>query len=217
MNDSLKKPLKQQLRKQLKQIQLNSSQLSALEKRIENTDQTTGWQEVNRRWYLLTVASAAIFAVLAVFFISQIHEDNAGNLAQQIAEEVASNHLKLKPLEVKAGSINAVRGYFTKLDFVPIESQLPVLDNLQLMGGRYCSLQGITAAQLRMKQGRNVQTLYQTEYIPEIFGDLPHIEKGEQPIVVYAKGIKVEIWVEKGLLLAVTDASEINVTEEKRQ
>ena len=70
-------------------------------------------------------------------------------------------------------------------------------------------MQGITAAQLRMQQGENLQTLYETEYVPDVFGDIPRLEKGEAPLVVYAKGIKVKVWVEKGLLFALTDSPEV--------
>ena len=70
----------------------------------------------------------------------------------------------------------------------------------------YGSLQGITAAQLRMRQDQNLHTQYQTEYLPEVFGELPRLEKGETPVIVFAKGIQVKIWVEKGLLFALTDA-----------
>jgi hypothetical protein len=147
----------------------------------------------------------------------QFSKDNFQTMPQQIAEEVVSNHLKLKPLEVKTGSINAVRGYFTKLDFMPVESSLQALNNLQLIGGRYCSLQGITAAQLRMKQGENLQTLYETEYVPDVFGDIPILEKGEEPQVVYAKGIKVKVWVEKGLLFALTDSPDVTGSKEMNE
>jgi hypothetical protein len=100
---------------------------------------------------------------------------------------------------------------------MPVESSLQVLNNLQLIGGRYCSLQGITAAQLRMKQGENLQTLYETEYVPDVFGDLPILEKGEEPQVVYAKGIKVKVWVEKGLLFALTDSPDVTGSKEMNE
>ena len=65
----------------------------------------------------------------------------------------------------------------------------------------------MSAAQLRMSQpGRNgVQTLYQTEYRRDVFGRLPMLEKGEAPVTEYVKGITVRIWVEKGLLFALTE------------
>lgn len=207
MKEILKQPLKQQVQKQVSQVRLDDNQFAALEQ-LMVSDEQKGRQSSRRSWFPLT-AAMALFAIITAFTAIQLFDSNLQTMAQKIAEEVVSNHLKLKPLEVKTGSINAVRGYFTKLDFMPVESSLKDLDALQLIGGRYCSLQGITAAQLRMKQGQNLQTLYQTEYLPKVFGDLPHIEADEAPIVVYAKGIKVKLWVEKDLLFALTEAPEI--------
>ncbi|MDX2475937.1 MAG: hypothetical protein QNL05_01060 [Gammaproteobacteria bacterium] len=208
MKKSLKQPLKQQVQNQLNEVQLDKTQLAALEKLMAGGEDK-GKKGSSRTWIPLAAAGMFLFAVITAFMTLQFSQDNLLTMPQQIAEEVVSNHLKLKPLEVKTGSIDAVRGYFTKLDFMPVESSLQALDNLQLIGGRYCSLQGITAAQLRMKQGENLQTLYETEYVPDVFGDIPRLEKGEAPLVVYAKGIKVKVWVEKGLLFALTDSPEV--------
>lgn len=67
-------------------------------------------------------------------------------------------------------------------------------------------IQCITAAQLRLKNDKtdNIQSFYQTSYDPELFKGIPDISAGEQPITVHSKGVAVEIWVEKGLLFAVT-------------
>jgi len=127
-------------------------------------------------------------------------------LAGRIGSEVAKNHIKLKPLEIQTASIQAIREYFTELDFSPIESSLLQASGKTLLGARYCSIQGVTAAQLRLKDTKTgqVQSLYQTIYKPEVFTGLPELEEGKQPITVYDKGLEVDIWVEKGLLFALT-------------
>lgn len=213
MKKSLKQPLKQQVQNQIDQVQLDDGQFAALEKLMANSNQK-GTKESRRPWVPLAAAGMFLFALVTAFMALQLTKDQLLTMPQQIAEEVVNNHLNLKPLEVKTGSINAVRGYFTKLDFMPVESSLQALNNLQLIGGRYCSLQGITAAQLRMKQGENLQTLYETEYLPDVFGDIPSLENDEAPLVVYAKGIKVKVWVEKGLLFALTDSPEVTGRKE---
>jgi len=88
----------------------------------------------------------------------------------RIAMEVAPNHIKLKPLDVETDSMERIRRYFTDLEFVRVESQLLASSNLELLGGRYCSVQSV-------------------------------------PVVVNVKGISVRIWVEKGLLFALTEAA----------
>ncbi|MFT4799487.1 MAG: hypothetical protein ACI9B8_002041 [Sulfitobacter sp.] len=66
---------------------------------------------------------------------------------QLIAAEVAKNHINMKPLEVQTGKLNELKDYFTELDFSPVQSSH--FSAGQLIGARYCSVQGVTAAQLR--------------------------------------------------------------------
>ena len=133
-------------------------------------------------------------------------------LDERIGNEVAKNHIKLKPLEISTSSIQVIRNYFTELDFSPIESSLLKDTGKVLLGGRYCSIQGITAAQLRLKDEKTgqVQSLYQTLYDPKVFSGLPVLDKDNQPVTVYSKGLEVEIWVEKGLLFALTKENHKN-------
>lgn len=209
----MSRPLKQQVQKHINQVQLNDEQFAELES-LMVSEAKNGKQPAIRSRFSLVAASMVFITAMAIFMVSQFSQHGLEDMPKQIAEEVVSNHLKLKPLEVKTGSINTARGYFSKLDFMPVESSLNALSTMQLIGGRYCSLQGITAAQLRMKQGQNLQTLYQTQYLPTVFGPIPQLEKGEAPLIVYARGIKVMIWVEKGVLLAVTDAPVVNEDKE---
>lgn len=129
------------------------------------------------------------------------------DLVDEIAAEVVHNHLRLKPLEVRADNLEAVGDYFTQLDFRLAQTALLQGEGLQLLGGRYCSLQGITAAQLRLQDNETgtLQTLYQTRYDPAIFKQLPKLEEGAPPRSTYIDGIKVQVWVEKGLLFARTE------------
>ena len=128
-------------------------------------------------------------------------------MTERIALEVAHNHIKLKPLDVETDNMDGIRRYFTDLEFVPVQSTLLASADLELVGGRYCSIQSVPAAQLRIKvpYSNRLQTLYQTEYRKDIFGMLPIMENGHAPVTVNVKGITVRIWVEKGLLFALTD------------
>ena len=151
---------------------------------------------------------AAAFTFVLTFLASILYFNLTPQFAldERIGNEVAKNHIKLKPLEIQTSSIQVIRNYFTELDFSPIESTLVRKTNKSLIGGRYCSIQGITAAQLRLKDNKSgqVQSLYQTLYKPEVFKDLPQLEEGKKPVTVYSKGLEVDIWVEKGLLFALT-------------
>jgi len=194
--------LKQAINEQMGEHELSSKQLGDLHALLDTGQQASAPQPTLRPWYMVVgMAMVTIFAVLLVTVIP----DKPLDMPQLIANEVVRNHMKLKPLEVSTQSLEEVRRHFSKLDFVPINSQ-NLADAANLIGGRYCSLQGYAAAQLRLMNAQTgtPDTVYQAPYIRETFGELPDVGKNEQPLVVYERGIKVTIWVEKGVLLART-------------
>jgi hypothetical protein len=206
----MNKSLKQSVHTRLESYSLNEEQFQKLESLAEQVTPVT-----SRQVSILTYAAAgAVAAFLLTFFLTPSLLDQ-GDIRERIAMEVVTNHIKLKPLEIETSSIDDIRGYFTKLDFMPVNSKLLDQFGLELIGGRYCSLQGITAAQLRVKKpGTNtVQTLYQTEYRKDVFKEMPALEDGDTPVHIYVKGIKVKIWVEKGLLFALTELPESQQTK----
>ena len=154
-------------------------------------------------WLLATAAST----VLAVSVFMWQHTSQQA-LSRDIALEVAENHLKLKPMDLETQSMNDIRRYFSQLDFSPTNSGLMAdqfaLPEGLMIGGRYCSIQGITAAQLRYKgQDSALNTFYEVGYDEQVFGDLPNIDNGETPKEILVKGLKVTLLVEKGLLMAL--------------
>ena len=153
-------------------------------------------------WFAAVVATCAALTVLVLSVVWP--RIDTMEMAQRIADEVARNHLNAKPLEVRTDSLAEVRRYFDKLDFLPVQSEQAGTD-AALLGGRYCSLRGLTAAQLRMRNAQSgaIETLYETQYRPEVFGALPQPARGELPIRTHARGVEVTIWVEKGLVFAL--------------
>ena len=198
----MNRPLKQSVREHLQSNTLTDKQLQQLE---SLSRQAT--PEIVRRYSIYPLAFAGAVAAFLLAFLLAPMIIEQGDVRERIAMEVASNHIKLKPLEIETSNIEGIRDYFKKLDFLPVNSRLVSEAGLELIGGRYCSLQGITAAQLRVKKPGSdvVQTLYQTEYRKDIFDKMPQLEEGEEPVDIYVKGIKIKIWVEKGLLFAITD------------
>lgn len=75
----------------------------------------------------------------------------------------------------------------------------------ELLGGRYCSIQGGIAAQLRPRDAQgHIQTLYQTRYDAARLGPVPDLAKGESPVRLMARGVVVRIWRDGGVLFALT-------------
>jgi hypothetical protein len=198
----MNRPLKQSVRDRIELYTLDDDQLQKLESLGSQPAPPT-----DRRVSIYPFALAgAVAAFLLAFFLTPLLVET-DDVRERIAMEVATNHIKLKPLEIETRNIEAIRDYFNKLDFIPVSSKLVSDAGLELIGGRYCSLQGITATQLRVRKPGSdiIQTLYQTEYRKDVFDTMPVLEQGHEPVDIYVKGIKVTIWVEKGLLFALTD------------
>ena len=200
----MNRPLKQAIRNHFEQHSLSTDQFERLEALLDVKAPIPAGRRHMERLLLGWSAAAAIAALLViiVLFPPGLVEDIP--MTEQIALEVARNHIKLKPLDVETNSMDGIRRYFTDLEFVPAENSLLANADLELLGGRYCSIQSVPAAQLRITSpdGNHLQTLYQTEYRKDIFGPLPVLENGDAPVTVNVKGITVRIWVEKGLLFA---------------
>lgn len=177
---------------------LDDDQLLALEQ-LQTSTQTpvTIWPQFHRGIYAAAIAIVVITGALFGF--------QASSIPQEIAQEVVKNHLRMKPLDINSNNLATVSEYFTMLDFLPLKSTEYNRNNSLLLGGRYCSIKGITAAQLRYQNTKGkLETLYQVPYDPNIFSDLPKLEEGEPPITLFERGLEVTIWVERGLLMVAS-------------
>ena len=155
---------------------------------------------------MLRMAAVMASILIAAGLLWNIGFKQTPEISMLIAEEVVHNHLKMKPLEVSSHSLHDMRAYFNKLDFTLRDSSLITSGKLQLLGGRYCSIQGLTAAQLRMQDQETgeLETLYEAPYSSDLFKGLPNLQEGQTPIRHYINGIGVDIWVDKGILFART-------------
>lgn len=212
MNSADRKPhpLKESLQQQLEREELSREQMAelmSLQRAVLEENPTLGWL----KRHLLSSAVAAALLVFAILLMPWREDTNTvPDMARAIAMEVAQNHLKLKPLDVSTQSIGDIRAFFTQLDFSPVNSELAAshftLLESEMLGGRYCSIQGVTAAQLRYRSnGDGLSTLYEVGYDPDVFGTFPHTERGEDSRVIMVNGLQVSIWVEKDLLMALVE------------
>jgi hypothetical protein len=115
-----------------------------------------------------------------------------------LAAELARHHNQRVHMEIESGSLAEIRAYLERLDFPLIESSRYPDGEWEPAGGRYCSLKGNPAAQLRLRNRNTERTLtfYQL-LVPRSMAGFEGAFEG------YEQGVKVEIWTERGLLLAV--------------
>lgn len=209
MNDKLR----QGVNEHLQEFQLDQSQLDklmAMQAAADQQQRQPGKEKVlsrhERPHYLMLATAASVLLALIVVWQSSFFASSNVNMPKAIAMEVAKNHIKLKPLEVSSARFSPVRQYFTELDFAPLKSSLYQLRGNALLGARYCSIAGISAAQIRYKDEKEqLQTLYQVGYAADVYGPIPDINKGEKPLEVIALGLKTTQWVEQGLLMVAVE------------
>ena len=196
----MKQTLKKSVNDYIESQQLSDKQLQTLMQMAKSSDEQP--QQSKHMKLQAVVAVLVLSLTIGVFF--NVDLGDRSDVSQLIAEEVSYNHMKMKPVEVSSNSINDVRAYFAQLDFSLIQSQFVADNYLQLIGGRYCSIQGEAAAQLRMrdKSTGDIQIVYQAPYNKALFRELPKLQEGSDPVRHFVNGIGVDIWVEKGILFA---------------
>ena len=201
-------PLREALQQQIQREVLNRQQLDRLQA-MQGSVQPV--DDRRRHWRLGAVAAVVVALLFGGGLLWRTGPAQDA-LLQEIAREVAENHIKLKPLDVSANTVAQARAFFTQLDFSPVSSRAAAgrfgLPEQSLLGGRYCSIRGVTAAQLRYRDGQEgLSTLYQVAYDPARFGPMPRLERGESPRELVVRGLRVSMWVERDLLMVLVRAS----------
>lgn len=126
-------------------------------------------------------------------------------LAHQIAVEVALNHTKQLELDVNATTWSALAAPHRELEFTPIQpGYLAEYKQLRLLGGRFSTVGGQMALQVRMQDGAGprsaVYTLYQLRP-GETYASLG--QKYEFDV----HGVRIMIWRERDLILGLARLS----------
>jgi len=198
---------RKQFKRLISQQSLNEQELAQLRRNLEpRTARLHAW------WPRLTLALAATLVVAVGVQLWPARDaglaqdaamEQARDIAYSISQEVLTNHLLIRQLELQAGTIEALAEQFAQLDFRILPSRHLADDGLYLVGGRYCTLQGKIATHLVFEavEGYAVSH-YQTAYDRSRFGDVPDIEDAQTPWRVDDRGYQVEIWQEQGLVMA---------------
>lgn len=187
------KTLRQAFREHLSGDALSAAEFDAL-KKLEKKQNTV------KRFATPALAASLCCIILSAAFWWSNPGVNEQQFRARIVNEVLTNHFAIKPLDLKSQSLQHIAGHFKRLDFVPyLSSQLN--QKLNPMGGRYCTLQGNIALQVRLTDaaGDSV-TYYQARYQSEHYGPLPDADHNEAPYVVLQRGIEISMWQEKGTI-----------------
>lgn len=205
----MKQSLQHCMQQHLNKKQLSSKQLKQL-LLLQEHHQNEIPSAYFSKYTMATVFSVLILSIVtSLFYFTDDKYPSTQSIAQLIAEEVAGNHLKLKPLEVSSNKMNSISNYFKQLNFSPVTPTSLLASNQTLLGGRYCSIQGVTALQLRLinTETNKIQSLYEADYDKQVFKNFFDVgeEGSNSSKTIYVKGLKVDIWVEKDILFALIE------------
>lgn len=160
--------------------------------------------QTTRQWWL-TWGPVAIAATVILAFTFQAGRNYVDNgYAMELAGQIAIRHEGDGALEVKGGSFDSIQEGLRELQFsIMPELKSQILSAYEILGARYCQLQGQQAAHLRVKH--RVTGALCTLYITSMNGPLAKVHDalpgGESEIDLEAH--KVNMWEDSGRLFAL--------------
>lgn len=140
----------------------------------------------------MVLAAAAAATVVATWLGRPPDADPT----QRMIAEVVRNHLESAPLLVESDRYDVVQRGLPELGF-PIRPGRRVSAALDLAGGRYCSLLGARAAQLRMVDRDTCAP--HTLYVTPLTEDTATIVSG----VFQQDRLQIEVWIDDDRLFAL--------------
>ena len=139
--------------------------------------------------------AAAATIVIAVYFD---FPGDRRSVNEIISAEVASSHLKQLDPELRIVDYQELQAAFDKLDFSIIPTQEFILNNFNLMGGRYCTLCGETTAQLKLvNKITGEPCLLYIAKLDALIADI-------RPDTVVVDGVHIQMWKSNGLFFAMS-------------
>ena len=154
----------------------------------------------SRRRWLSAAAGLGAVGIAGYFGISTI---NRSSNLQQMAEEVAGNHLRAAPLDVVTEDLALARESFATLGFHLLDATAVEDVPGQLLGGRFCSIASVPAALLRYRDGNRDYTVYQARYNSTHHRGAADMDRGQPGAVRHVAGVEVCMCHTQGILLAV--------------
>jgi hypothetical protein len=148
---------------------------------------------------LAWVASLLVMVMLVQFFYHQ--QSHQSNLTALVLEEIAMNHNKKLDAEYRETQPEILRVAMQRLDF-PLNLPVDIQRDFQLVGGRYCSIQGGLAAQLKVRN--RVSGTVSTLYVTELTEKLARIKEQH----VLQGSVEIHLWQQQGRFFGLaTDAA----------
>ncbi|MBT3604216.1 MAG: hypothetical protein HOE48_13560 [Candidatus Latescibacteria bacterium] len=155
-----------------------------------------------RSWRSFSPLVAAALLIIGFVFFNNYQAQNLLN--QRVITEIAMNHSKQLDAEITTSDYDDLQTKLNRVDF-PIYSET-IPENHQLLGGRYCSIQGELAAQLKLKHKKtgDVKTLYVTRLTPTL--------KNVKNQTITQNSITTQLWKTSDCLFALASKTPTETT-----
>jgi hypothetical protein len=141
----------------------------------------------------LKYAAILVVTIGVMYSLFILPKQQQYSIVSAFAEEIAFNHQKQLPPDLKTSSLSELNSKMTKLDF---DLFLPerITNNYNLQGGRYCSVGNRIAAQLKLinRQGKII-TCY-------VFKKTEKFNFDQQ---IMSNNVEVKIWDNSTLIFAL--------------
>ncbi len=145
------------------------------------------------------VASLVVMVMVVQFFYHQ--QSHQSNLTALVLEEIAMNHNKKLDAEYVEARPEMLRAAMQRLDF-PLNLPADIQRDFQLVGGRYCSIQGGLAAQLKVRN--RTSGAISTLYVTALTEKLARIQEQH----VLQGSVDIHLWQQQGRFFGLaTDAA----------
>ena len=179
------KKLEQELNNYYRSKRLASHRITAIQASVHEAGRTR-----YRVSYLVPVA-ALVLLTIGIGLWLHISTDS---ITHEVVAEIGRNHRQHGALVVESGQYGAVQAALSELDFPIRPRRDELVRDFVLAGGKYCTIQGSRAAQLKLNHRESgiIHTLY-------IF-PMADNAKGVEPGIYETNGMQVELWTDRTLV-----------------
>ena len=153
-----------------------------------------------KNWWYTWIPVAAAAAIVLAFAFQAGRTGEANEFTYEVAGQIAMRHESTAPLDVQSTSFEGVQDGLDKLGFsVTPEGKSRLLSAYEVIGARYCRLEGQAGAHMRVKN--RVTGAICTLYVATLKGSLKDLEDTDQHLELEAH--EVDMWEENGRLFAL--------------
>ncbi|MDE0159599.1 MAG: hypothetical protein OXI02_04485 [Candidatus Dadabacteria bacterium] len=180
------KNLEQELKNYYRSKRLDSHRVTAMQASVHEVGRTR--HSVS---YLIPIAAVILLTIGIGLWL---HISTDSSLTHQVVAEIGHNHRQHGALVARSDQYGVVQNALSELDFPIRPRREELVQDFVLIGGKYCTIQGSRAAQLKLSHRDSgiIHTLY-------VF-PMADKAKGVEPGIYETDGMQVELWTDRTLV-----------------